>query len=383
MYSASKQSLPITLTSADAAATGSPAALLAELDIDDPHSLLFFGSRAQDDLTKISESMLEHVRAKDLGQAGNVLNEMVLTLRGFDLGDLDPERKPGLLDRILGRSRGAAAVLQRYETVRDQIDAVTSRLERHQTELLIDIEKLDRLYQANLMHLQHLDAYIAAGEAKLREMDQDTIPRRAHEAELAGNALNAQQLRDLRSARDDLDRRLHDLRLTRQVTLQALPGIRLVQDNDKALVGKIDSTLVNTVPLWRQQLAQALTIRRAHDAADSVAAANDLTNELLRANAHGLRAANRTTRQQIERGVFDLEAVAEANRTLIEAIEDSLRITDEGRAARSHAIAELDQLEGQLRQALAAASARELASVATPHPESSRTRPASAGDVSA
>jgi uncharacterized protein YaaN involved in tellurite resistance len=159
-------------------------------------------------------------------------------------------------------------------------------------------------------------------------------------------------------ARDNLERRIHDLRLTRQVALQSLPSIRLVQDNDKSLVAQIDSTLVNTVPLWRQQLAQAVTIQRARDAAQTVAAANDLTNDLLRANAENLRAANRESREQAERGVFDVEAVAEANRILIGTIEDSLRIADEGRAARSKAVGELREMERQLRQALVSAKAR-------------------------
>jgi len=240
--------------------------------------------------------------------------------------------------------------------VRDQIESVTSRLERHNTDLLIDIETLDRLYPANLEYLEKLEAYIAAGEIKLTELSEQL------DAGTAGakvETLAAQQLRDLRAVRDDLDRRIHDLRLTRQVTLQSLPGIRLVQENDKALVGKIDSTLLNTVPLWRQQPARALTIRRARDAAASVIAANDLNNALLRANAKNLRDANRETRQQIERGVLDVEAVSEANRLLIEAIEDSLQIADQGRSAREQAQGALAMLVQQIRKSLAMAAAHE------------------------
>jgi uncharacterized protein YaaN involved in tellurite resistance len=185
------------------------------------------------------------------------------------------------------------------------------------------------------------------------------VPEAERLASESGDTLAAQRLRDLRGARDDLERRVHDLRLTRQVTMQSLPSIRLVQENDKSLVGKINSTLVNTVPLWRQQLAQAVTIHRSRAAAETVAAASDLTNELLRANADNLRQANAETRRQTERGVFDIEAVAEANRTLIATIEDSLRIAEEGRAARAKANTELQALEHQLRESLAAASARE------------------------
>jgi len=333
------------------------APLLAELDLGDSHSILFFGSRAQEELTTVSDRMLEKVRTKDLGPAGSALNDMVLTLRGFDVGELDPNRKPGWLDRLLGKGRDAARLLQQYEAVRDQIDHITDQLEQHKTALLIDIESLDRLYAANLGYFRVLEQYIAAGEAKLREIDAEVIP--AAERETGADTLAAQWLRDLRARRDDLERRVHDLQLTRQVTLQSLPSIRLVQDNDKALVGKINSTLVNTVPLWRQQLAQALTIHRSREAAKSVAAATDLTNDLLRANAENLRQANAIARSEMERGVFDIAAVAQANQSLIGAIEDSLRIADQGRAARVKAAEELDRLEEQLRQSLAAASARE------------------------
>ena len=333
------------------------APLLAELDLGDSHSILFFGGRAQEELTTVSDRMLEKVRTKDLGPAGSALNDMVLTLRGFDVGELDPNRKPGWLDRLLGKGRDAARLLQQYEAVRDQIDHITDQLEQHKTALLIDIESLDRLYAANLGYFRVLEQYIAAGEAKLREIDAEVIP--AAERETGADTLAAQWLRDLRARRDDLERRVHDLQLTRQVTLQSLPSIRLVQDNDKALVGKINSTLVNTVPLWRQQLAQALTIHRSREAAKSVAAATDLTNDLLRANAENLRQANAIARSEMERGVFDIAAVAQANQSLIGAIEDSLRIADQGRAARVKAAEELDRLEEQLRQSLAAASARE------------------------
>ena len=335
------------------------APLLAELDLDDSHSIMYFGSSAQEQLTTVSDSMLERVRVKDLGPAGEALNDMVLTLRGFDISGLDPNRKAGWFNRLLGRGRDAAKVLQRYEEVRDQIEDITERLEKHKTTLLIDIEALDRLYAANLDYFHTLELYIAAGEQKLQELDEKTIPTQAETVN--DDALAAQRLHDLRAVRDELDRRVHDLRLTRQVTMQSLPSIRLVQQNDKALVGKINSTLANTVPLWRQQLAQAVTIHRSREATATVTAASDLTNDLLRANADNLRQANRETREQIERGVFDINAVAEANQTLIDTIEDSLRIAEEGRTARANANAELNTLEQQLRQSLAAASAREQA----------------------
>jgi uncharacterized protein YaaN involved in tellurite resistance len=339
-----------------AAGPGDPSALLAQLDPGGNQSVLLFGSQAQEALTEVSDAILERVRSKELGPAGEALGEMVATLRGFDHGAGQSSRRAGWFARLLGRGSGLARLLQEYEQVRDQIDAIGGRLQAHQTELLIDIETLDRLYAANLDYFRQLEGYIDAAQLKLEDLDRRLIPRR--EAALAGDdAVAAQGLRDLRSWRDDLERRLHDLRLTRQVTLQSLPGIRLVQENDKALVAKINSTLVNTVPLWRQQLAQAVTIQRSRDAAAAVNAASELTNELLRANAENLRQANRETRELVERGVFDIAAVSEANRQLIDALEDSLQIAQQGREARGRACVELDALEQQLRQSLVAAQA--------------------------
>jgi uncharacterized protein YaaN involved in tellurite resistance len=242
--------------------------------------------------------------------------------------------------------------------VRDQIDQITTDLELHKTRLLTDITKLDKLYDANLDYFRTLEVYIAAGRAKLKELDEKIIPAMAQKAAAAENVIEAQNLRDLRAARDDLERRVHDLLLTRQVTMQSLPSIRLVQENDKSLVNKINSTVANTVPLWRQQLAQAITIFRAGQAAESVEAASNLTNELLRQNAKNLREVNAEVRQQMERGVFDLDTVRLANEDLIATIEDSLRIADEGKKMRAEAEKQLIECESRLRESLAAASAR-------------------------
>ena len=333
-------------------------ALAAQLDLRDSNSIIFFGSTAQEQLTTISDSMLEGVRNKDAGPAGAALNDMVSVLRGFNLDELDPNKKPGFFARLLGKAKPLAKIVQQYEMVRNQIDDISDALERHKTQLLTDIAALDRLYTANLDYFHTLELYIAAGEEKLRTVDSAELPALEREVTASEDMVKAQQLRDLRASRDDLERRVHDLKLTRQVTMQSLPSIRLVQENDKSLIGKINSTLVNTVPLWRQQLAQAITIYRSGQAAETVKAASDLTNELLAANAENLRQANAQARTQIERGVFDIETVKKANQTLIATIEDSLRIADEGRRRRQEAAAQLESCETELRQALAAAHAK-------------------------
>lgn len=335
---------------------------MREIDMSQTSTIIGFGSRAQMDLQQISQAMLADVQNKDLGPAGDGLREMVTTLRGFSVSELDMRRKPSWWERLTGKVAPIVRFQERFATVQGQIDRITNQLLGHETALLKDIKALDKLYEKTLEFYHELALYIAAGEARVKELDATDIPAREAEVESAEESdkiLRAQELRDLRAARDDLERRVHDLKLTRQVTMQSLPSIRLVQENDKSLVTKINSTLVNTVPLWETQLAQALTIQRSREAAASVRAANDLTNDLLTANAENLRTANREIREEVERGVFDIDAIKQANETLIATIEDSLEIADAGRAQRIVAEEELSKMEAELRNSLASARAQD------------------------
>ncbi len=232
--------------------------------------------------------------------------------------------------------------------VKGQVEEIALRLDTHRTRLLEDVEKLERLYDATLEWFHTLAEHIAAGEAVLQRVDTVEIPAAVKAAENPEDPLAPQRLRDMRAARDELDRRLHDLRLTRQVAMQALPSIRLIQENDKALAAKIHSVLANTVPLWRTQLAQALAIQRMREAGRAVKEATDLTNTLLTANAETLRRGNQEARTELERGVFDIEAIKRANATLVATIEDSSRIAEEGRQRRAEATAELAKAEEEI-----------------------------------
>lgn len=330
--------------------------LVREIDLSNSNSILFFGSKAQEQLTVVSDNMLEGVRNKDLGSAGQALNNMVTTLKGFDLSQL--KEKQGFFARLLGRAKPIVQFINQYEESRLQIDKITDEMEQHKTQLLTDITSLDRLYTTSLEYLHSLDLYIAAGEERIKRLDTTEIPELESKAKTSDDVLISQQLRDMRVQRDELERRLHDLKLTRQVAMQGLPSIRLVQENDKGLVNKISSTLVNTVPLWRQQLAQAVTIYRSQQAADTVKAASDLTNELLEKNAENLKTANAEIRQQIERGIFDIESVEKAHRSLIDTIEETLQITENGKKARAQAEVKLVTMESELRTTLAASKAR-------------------------
>jgi uncharacterized protein YaaN involved in tellurite resistance len=332
--------------------------LAAAIDLKDPGTILRFGAAAQSRAQAAADAMLEGAQNRETGEAGATLSAMLAALKGFDVTTL--AEKPGFFQRLFTRAGAeVTAITQRYEGVRAQIEEIGDRLDTHRTKLLEDVERLERLYAATLDWFHALADHIEAGQRVLARTDAELIPALEAAAARESDPLAPQALRDARAARDELERRVHDLRLTRQVAMQALPSIRLIQENDKALAAKIQSVLANTVPLWRQQLAQALAIHRMREAGQAVKAATDLTNTLLTANAETLRRGNAEARRELERGSFDIEAVKQANAALVGTIEDSLRIAEEAKAQRRAAEAELAKCEQDIRRALSAARARE------------------------
>ena len=324
---------------------------LSELDFNNRSSIIYFGASAQEELDEISNRMIEGVQNKDTGAAGAVLNEMVAAIKGFDIEELNPNKKLPWYKSLFGGTKPLVKFMQGYEEVRNQIDMIANNLEKHKSQLMTDVVSLDKLYEANLNYFRKLELYIEAGEMKKKELAKEVMPEYEKKAE--GEEMMAiQELKEIRAFSDDLERRVHDLRLSRQVAMQSLPSIRLIQENDKSLINKISSTLVNTVPLWRNQLAQTVTIFRSHESAKALRDATDLTNELLEKNAEGLRDANQEVRKQMERGVFDIESIKIANATLIETLNDSLKIAEDGKEARAKALVELDKTERELKEAL-------------------------------
>jgi uncharacterized protein YaaN involved in tellurite resistance len=295
--------------------------------------------------------MIDGVQNKDIGAAGDSLNKIVASIRGFDIDELNPNKSVPWWKKLFGAPAPLVEFLQGYETVRDQIDMAANDLEKHKSTLMKDVISLDKLYDANLDYFRGLEIYIKAGEAKLVDLEEKIIPQYVEKAE-AKDMLEIQNLKEVRGFRDDLERKVFDLKLSRQVAMQSLPSIRLVQENDKSLINKITSTLVNTVPLWRNQLAQTITIFRSHDAAKSIKEAADLTNELLEKNASGLRDANREVREQMERGIYDIESIKKANNTLIATLNDSLKIAEDGKVARKQALIDLAETETKLKETL-------------------------------
>ncbi len=331
---------------------------LEEIDYSNRNSVIYFGSKAQERLDDISNRMLDGVKNKDTGKSGALLNEMVATLRGFDMEKFNPNNKLAWWQKLFGFTKPITKFIQKYEDVKEQIDAISNGLEKHKAKLQTDIVSLDKLYDANLDYFRQLELYIKAGDIKLKELESSIIPEFEVKTE-AGEMIDIQNLKEIRGFRDDLERRVHDLKLSRQVAMQALPSIRLIQENDKSLINKISSTLVNTIPLWRNQLAQTVTIFRSHDAAKAIKNANDLTNDLLEQSAEGLREANKEVREQMERGVFDIDSIKKANQTLIDTLNDSIKIAQNGKEAREKAEVELESTEKALKEALLATKAKQ------------------------
>ena len=327
--------------------------LMDQIDIRDTHSVIAFGVEAQRELTETADQMMERVRNKDVGPVGDTLNGLVTQVRGLGIDDLRPEERPNWLQRVVLRQvHPVARFVQRYETVENQIESISNELEGHKVRLVRDVTLLDKLYEASIQYFHQLEMYILAAETKLRELDAETIPALKARAEETGDMLEVQTLRDVEARRDDLERRAHDLKLTRQVTMQSLPQIRLIQDVDKSLVTKIQSSILTTIPVWKAQIAMAITLWNQQQALKTQRAVTDATNEMLRRNAELLRQGSAEARQEIERAIFDIEAVKKVNEDLIATIHESIQIAQEGRRRRAEAEVEMQRLEGELKQAL-------------------------------
>jgi uncharacterized protein YaaN involved in tellurite resistance len=330
--------------------------LVAQLDMDKTESIIAFGVEAQSKLTASADEMIQRVRNKDVGPVGDSLNNLMLQVRGLGIDSLQPGDKQGWFQRaVLRRIHPVARFIQRYETVQSQIDDMVTILDSHRTGLMRDVTMLDDLYDASVDYFQQLELYIVAAEEKLRQVDQVMLPQLQAKAEESGDMLDAQYLRDATARRNDLDRRIHDLKLTRTVTLQSMPQIRLIQDVDKSLVTKIQSSILTTIPVWKSQIAMAITLWNQRQAVQAQKAITDTTNEMLARNAEMLKTGSAEARREIERGIFDIETIKKVNADLITTIRESIQIAQEGRTKRAQAETEMKQLEGELRQALLSA----------------------------
>lgn len=327
-------------------------ALMKEIDMSNTTSIISFGVEAQSGLSERSDAILSGVRNKDTGPAGEVMNGLMLQIRGLGLDSLDPNEKPGFISKLLGRLTPVAKFIQSYESIESQVDAMVGKLENEKRKLERDIIMLDGMYDEALDFFNELEFYIDAGEQKLERVRDVDIPKLSKKAEKTGEMLDAQALRDLTERANDLERKVHDLKLTRQVTMQMLPQLRMIQDVDKGLVTKIQSSVLTTVPMWKTQIAMAITLWNQAQATKTQKAVTDATNEMLEKNSELLRQNSANARKEIERGVVDIETVKKVNSDLIATIQESISIAEEGQRARVAASADLIKCEGELKEAL-------------------------------
>ena len=320
-----------------------------KIDLNNTDHVLLYGSDAQKKIADFSDSALAPVRTNDTGEVGEMLVKLVNEIKGFG----DSAEKPKGLGGLFWNAKKAVSDMQtKYDKVEVNVDAIASSLEGYQVQLLKDISLFNHLYDMNTEYFKELTMYILAGEKRLAEVRRTTLEELKARAAQSGDAMDAQRANDMAANCDRFEKKLHDLKLTRQVALQMAPQIRLLQNNDSLLVERIQSTLSNTLPLWKSQIVIALGLHRSQEALKAQTAVTDMTNELLRKNAEALKTGTIETAREAERGILDLNTLVETNQSLIDTISEVMKIQDEGRAQRVEAEKQLLTMENELKQKL-------------------------------
>ncbi|MBS1332135.1 MAG: toxic anion resistance protein [Christensenellaceae bacterium] len=320
-----------------------------KIDLNNTDHVLLYGSDAQKKIADFSDSALATVRTNDTGEVGEMLVKLVNEIKGFG----DSAEKPKGLGGLFWNAKKAVSDMQtKYDKVEVNVDAIASSLEGYQVQLLKDISLFNHLYDMNTEYFKELTMYILAGEKRLAEVRRTTLEELKARAAQSGDAMDAQRANDMAANCDRFEKKLHDLKLTRQVALQMAPHIRLLQNNDSLLVERIQSTLSNTLPLWKSQIVIALGLHRSQEALKAQTAVTDMTNELLRKNAAALKTGTIETAREAERGILDLNTLVETNQSLIDTISEVMKIQDEGRAQRVEAEKQLVTMENELKQKL-------------------------------
>lgn len=330
------------------------ARIKSSLDLTDSAAVLQFGNKVQNGIAEFADGILKTVMAKDAGHVGETLSDLLVTVKGLDAEALS--RKPGLIGRLFGSAKAEIVkFLGRYEAIAGQIDRIVLRLEDAKDGLLRDVVTLDMLFERNLENFRYLNLHIRAGEELLAETRATLLPAltaAAEDPDPTMAQINSQKLRDARQALDRFEKKLHDLRLSKTITMQTMPQIRLIQSNDTLLVEKIQSSILNTIPIWKNQMVIGISIARARGALELKRAVTDTTNDLLRKNAAMLKQGTVGIAEESERGIVDIETLQAVNRDLIATIDDVLRIQAEGRRKRQAAEGQLVQIETELKTRL-------------------------------
>lgn len=320
-----------------------------QIDVTSSTTVLQYGAEAQKKIADFSDSALQNVRTKDLGEVGEMMADLVGELKGFSA---DEEEEKGLFGMFKKTTNKMEKMKARYDKAEVNVNKISKALEDHQITLMRDIALLDQLYEKNMVHFKELTMYILAGKKKLQEVRSKDLPQLIAAAQKSGLPEDAQKANDLANACDRFEKKIHDLELTRTVALQMAPQIRLVQNNDTLMTEKIQSTLVNTIPLWKSQMVLALGLNHSKQAMEAQREVNEMTNQLLKKNADTLKMATIETAKESERGIVDIETLQHTNEALISTLDEVAQIHKEGRQKRIEAEAELRKIEKELNQKL-------------------------------
>ncbi|HIX24322.1 MAG TPA: toxic anion resistance protein [Candidatus Lachnoclostridium avicola] len=324
------------------------------IDLTDSQTALQYGVGAQRSIAGFADSILSQVRSKDSGYVGELMSDLVIKVKDVGVDKLNEDSFADKIPFFRTASRSLKKFMQRYEDLEVQIGRIEGELEKARMEMLKDVAMFDGLYEKNLEYFQELQIYIAAGEEKLKELREETIPRLREQAGQKGDPMSAQLVSDFEDTVNRFEKKVHDLKLSRTIAIQTAPQIRLIQNNDKLLVDKIQTAVLNTIPLWKSQIVIALGLHRQNKALKIQREVTDTTNRLLEKNSELLRQNTVETAREAERGIADLDTLKKVNSNLIATIEDAIKIQQEGRTARQNAETELISIEEKLKQTLLA-----------------------------
>lgn len=319
-----------------------------KIEINNSNSILQYGVGAQKKISDFSETALNNVRTKDLGEVGEMLSNVVLELKNFE----DSEEKKGILGMFKKGKNKISQMKAKYEKVEDNINKMCDTLEKHQIQLLKDIAMLDKMYEINKVYFKELSMYILAGKRKLQKLEKEELPKLQEKARFTGLPQDAQEVNDFISLCNRFEKKIHDLELTKVISLQMAPQIRLIQNNDSLMSEKIQSTIVNTIPLWKSQIVLTLGVAHSSNAAKVQREVTNMTNELLRKNAEILKTSTIETAKEAERGIVDVDTLRTTNESLISTLDEILNIQTEGRQKRKEAEIELRKIEEELKNKL-------------------------------
>lgn len=319
-----------------------------KIDITNSQLVLQYGAAAQNKISGFSESTLDKVKTKDLGEIGDAVSSLVAELKEMD----DGEENKGFLG-MFKKSKSKIEVMKaKYSKVGTNVDRITRTLEGHQVTLLKDIAMLDQMYDLNMKNYKELSLYILAGKKKLEKAKNEELPKLVEKAKQTGDQQDTQAANDYASMVNRFEKKIHDLELTRIVAIQMAPQIRLVQNNDTLMAEKIQSVIVNTIPLWKSQMVLALGLQHSKEAMEAQRSVTEMTNELLKKNADTLKMGTIETAKESERGIIDIETLQHTNQSLIDTLDEVVKIQDEGKQKRQEAEKELQRIEGELKQKL-------------------------------